>query len=50
MELVSEPYKSYVLPYESNGTGGRIPPPCPILGKNSLPGIGLIEDVCSKII
>ena len=42
MELVSETYKSYFLTYGANGSGGRIPPPpCPILGKNSLPGIGL---------
>ena len=27
MELVSAPYKWYFLPYEVNGTGGRIPPP-----------------------
>ena len=42
MELVSEPYTPYFLPYEANGTGGaEESTPCPILGKNSLPGIGL---------
>ena len=33
MELVSEPYTSYFLPYEANGTGGRIPPPLPAFKK-----------------
>ena len=48
MELVSEPYTSYFLPYEANGTGGRIPPPCPFLRKNNLPGIGLIHSYNSQ--
>ncbi len=46
MELVSEPYTSYFLPYKGNGTGGAdSAPPCPFLRKNSLPGIGLMEIV-----